>query len=166
MHVAEPTTPGPWPGVVVVHEALGLNDEIRAKADRFAQRGYLAVAPDGTEVRIRRRAGRSTLTVKSGPAHVRVEEELEIDDRRFEALWALTEGRRIAKTRHLVPLGGGLTAEVDVYAEALDGLLTAEIEFPSTAASAAFVPPPWLGAEVTGDARYANQSLALAGVPV
>ena len=129
------------------------------------EQGYLAVAPDGTEVRIRRRAGRSTLTVKSGPAHVRVEEELEIDDRRFEALWALTEGRRIAKTRHLVPLGGGLTAEVDVYAEALDGLLTAEIEFPSTAASAAFVPPPWLGAEVTGDARYATPSLALAGVP-
>jgi adenylate cyclase len=130
------------------------------------EQGYLAVAPDGTEVRIRRRAGRSTLTVKSGPAHVRVEEELEIDDRRFEALWALTEGRRIAKTRHLVSLGDGLTAEVDVYAEALEGLLTAEIEFPSTAASAAFVPPPWLGAEVTGDARYANQSLALAGVPV
>ena len=72
---------------------------------------------------------------------MRVEEELEIDDRRFEALWALTEGRRIAKTRHLVPLGGGLTAEVDVYAEALDGLLTAEVEFASTAASAAFVPP-------------------------
>ena len=85
------------------------------------EQGYLALAPDGTEVRIRRRAGRSTLTVKSGPAHVRVEEALDIDDRRFEALWALTEGRRIAKTRHLVPLGGGLTAEVDVYAEALDG---------------------------------------------
>ena len=130
------------------------------------EQGYLAVAPDGTEVRIRRRAGRCTLTIKSGPARVRVEEELEIDDRRFEALWALTEGRRIAKTRHLVPLGDGLTAEVDVYAEALDGLLTAEVEFASSEASLAFAPPDWLGAEVTGDARYANQSLALAGVPV
>ena len=46
MHLAEPTTPGPWPGVVVVHEALGLTDDIRAKADRFAARGYLAAAPD------------------------------------------------------------------------------------------------------------------------
>ena len=129
------------------------------------EQGYLAIAPDGVEVRIRRLAGRCTLTVKSGPAHVRVEEELDIDDRRFEALWALTEGRRIAKTRHLVPLEGGVTAEVDVYAEALAGLLTAEIEFGSTEASAAFAPPDWLGIEVTGDARYANQSLALAGVP-
>jgi adenylate cyclase len=129
------------------------------------EQGYLAIAPDGVEVRIRRLAGRCTLTVKSGPAHVRVEEELDIDDRRFEALWALTEGRRIAKTRHLVPLDGGVTAEVDVYAEALAGLLTAEIEFASTEASAAFAPPDWLGTEVTGDARYANQSLALAGVP-
>ena len=130
------------------------------------EQGYLAVAPDGTEVRIRRRGGRSTLTVKSGPAHVRVEEELEIDDRRFEALWALTEGRRIAKTRHLVPLGEDLTAELDVYAEELDGLLVAEVEFGSEQASAAFAPPHWLGAEVTGDARYANQSLALHGPPV
>jgi len=133
--------------------------------DRLEQ-GYLAVAPDGTEVRIRRRAGRSTLTVKSGPAHVRVEEELEIDDRRFEALWALTEGRRIAKTRHLVPLGDDLTAEVDVYAEALDGLRVAEVEFASSEASRAFTPPDWLGTEVTGDARYANQSLALHGAPL
>ena len=129
------------------------------------EQGYLAIAPDGVEVRIRRRAGRSSLTVKSGPAHVRVEEEMEIDDRRFEALWALTEGRRIAKTRHLVPLGDDLAAEVDVFADAHEGLLTAEIEFGSERASAAFAPPAWLGTEVTGDPRYANQSLALHGSP-
>ena len=134
-------------------------------AGESIEQGYLAIAPDGVEVRVRRRAGRSTLTVKSGPAHVRVEEEIDIDDRRFEALWALTEGRRIAKTRHLVPLEGGVTAEVDVYEDALAGLLTAEIEFRTTDASAEFAPPDWLGLEVTGDARYANQSLALAGIP-
>ena len=154
------------PGVEIERKFLPTRLPDGATAGERLEQGYLAVAPDGTEVRIRRRAGRSTLTVKSGPAHVRVEEELEIDDRRFEALWALTEGRRIAKTRHLVPLDGDLTAEVDVYAEALDGLLTAEIEFGSSEASLAFAPPDWLGAEVTGDARYANQSLALAGVPV
>lgn len=37
---------GPAPGVVVVHEAFGLSDDIRAIADEFARRGYHAVAPD------------------------------------------------------------------------------------------------------------------------
>ena len=153
------------PGVEIERKFLVARKPESLREGEAIEQGYLAVAPDGTEVRIRRRAGRSTLTVKSGPAQVRVEEELEIDDRRFEALWALTEGRRIAKTRHLVPLGDDLTAELDVYAAALDGLLVAEVEFGSEQASDAFAPPDWLGTEVTGDARYANQSLALRGAP-
>jgi CYTH domain-containing protein len=128
------------------------------------QQGYLAVAGDGVEVRVRRRGEATLLTVKSGPAQVRVEEEIPIDARRFEALWALTEGRRLSKTRHYVPLGD-LVLEVDVYDEALAGLVTVEIEFPSIEASAQFTPPDWLGPEVTGDRRYANQSLATLSAP-
>jgi carboxymethylenebutenolidase len=37
---------GPWPAVVVIHEAFGLTDDIRGKAAEFAARGYLALAPD------------------------------------------------------------------------------------------------------------------------
>ena len=38
--------PGPWPAVVVIHEAFGVTEDIRSKADEFAARGYLALAPD------------------------------------------------------------------------------------------------------------------------
>jgi carboxymethylenebutenolidase len=45
-YLALPVTPGPWPGVTVVHEAFGLNDDIRQSADRLAAAGYVALAPD------------------------------------------------------------------------------------------------------------------------
>jgi carboxymethylenebutenolidase len=45
-YLATPTTPGPWPAVVVLHEVFGLTDDVRAQADEFAARGYLALAPD------------------------------------------------------------------------------------------------------------------------
>lgn len=44
--VARPDGPGPFPAVIVVMEAFGLNDHIRSVADRIAREGYVAVAPD------------------------------------------------------------------------------------------------------------------------
>ena len=45
-YVARPTTPGPWPGVVMVHEMWGVDDVARRQADRLAETGYLTVLPD------------------------------------------------------------------------------------------------------------------------
>lgn len=128
------------------------------------EQGYLALDERG-EVRLRRQGGELLLTAKTGHGEVREEVEVPIEPRAFEALWPLTAGRRVRKVRHYVPLQEELRAEVDVYAGALDGLLTAEIEFDSTEQADRFRPPAWLGTELTGDERYANQSLATRGLP-
>ncbi len=44
--LALPAEPGSWPGVVVIHELLGLNDDMRRIVRRFAASGYAALAPD------------------------------------------------------------------------------------------------------------------------
>jgi adenylate cyclase len=128
------------------------------------EQGYLAMASDGTEVRLRRRGGRVLLTAKVGTGETRIEREIELADEQFEALWPLTEGRRIRKTRYLVP-HEGLTLEVDRFKGDLQGMLIAEVEFDSKDASANFEPPAWFELDVTGDERYANESLAVNGAP-
>ncbi len=45
-YLALPEGEGPFPGVVVIHEILGLNENIREIADRFAREGYAALAVD------------------------------------------------------------------------------------------------------------------------
>ena len=41
-----PAGQGPWPGVVVVHEAFGVDDVMRRQVGRLASAGYLALMPD------------------------------------------------------------------------------------------------------------------------
>ena len=62
---------GPWPGVVVIHEAFGLNADIRAKADQMSAHGYVALAPDLFERRAWILCVRNAFTqirAQSGPA--------------------------------------------------------------------------------------------------
>lgn len=45
-YVARPSTPGPHPAVIMIHEWWGIRPEIVGKAEALAQQGYVVVAPD------------------------------------------------------------------------------------------------------------------------
>jgi adenylate cyclase len=141
----------------------GLPGTLALARRRAILQGYLALDGD-TEVRVRRTPGAATLTIKHGGGMVRVEEEIALDERRADALWELTEGRRLQKSRRHM-LVDGHDVSVDEYAGALDGLVVAEIEFDDEQAADDFTPPAWFGRELTGDPGYANRSLAVHGLP-
>jgi carboxymethylenebutenolidase len=44
--IARPSGAGPHPGLIVIMEALGVNAQIRSVARRYADQGFLAIAPD------------------------------------------------------------------------------------------------------------------------
>jgi len=115
---------------------------------------------DGTSsVRVRiEDAQRAVLTVKArGPALRRFEIEYPLAVVDAEILLAHRRGSIVEKTRHIVPHAGS-TWEVDVFAGENAGLVIAEIELREE--SQGFVRPSWLGAEITGEARYGNSALA------
>ena len=125
--------------------------------------GYLALTPEGVEVRVRQKGGRRFLTVKHGPGLSRVEVEVPLEAKDFDALWPLTAGRRLRKMRYDIPWHDGRKIELDVYADRLEGLRVAEVEFDDEASARAFEPPEFFGREITGDPEYRNEKLAREG---
>jgi adenylate cyclase len=125
----------------------------------YIAQGYLPVADKELEIRLRRKDLTHCITIKRGHGRRRVEEEIGIPKATFRSLWPLTRTARIAKWRYEIPWNGQIV-EMDVYLGPHRGLITAEIEFDSDAASRSFHSPEWLGREITGNRRYTNQALA------
>jgi CYTH domain-containing protein len=123
--------------------------------------GYISEDRDMTEVRLRERDDRHYLTVKKGEQLVRDEGEIALTKEQFDTLWPMTGNRCIVKKRYILHPANSpnITVEVDVYEGELEGLIIAEVEFPSVEESEAFEPPDWFGREVTNIAQYKNRNL-------
>lgn len=139
------------------------------------RQGYLVIGGDGSEALV------SEMTVSSreennptyssyamivgsqGETGIR-KYETDMSYRQFIQLWPATEGKRVEKTRFSIPYEQNMI-ELDVYRGDLAGLMMAEVRFGSGAEADLFEPPDWLGQDVTSNERFANQSLAINGLP-
>jgi CYTH domain-containing protein len=95
-----------------------------------------------------------------GKGTVRQEREITLSPKQFAILWPATAGRRLTKTRYEIPWKN-LTIEVDIYRGRNQGLVVAEVEFPSESSCRKFKPPRWFGREITGQRKYSNVRLAM-----
>ena len=119
--------------------------------------GYLNRDKERT-VRVRIKGDASFITIKGvsrGASRLEFEYGIPIAD--AEQLLKLCDGPIVEKNRYVVR-HDGCTWEVDEFLGDNSGLVVAEIELNSQ--DQAFSRPPWVGAEVTGDSRYYNSSLA------
>jgi adenylate cyclase len=124
------------------------------------RQAYLAPNGNGkASVRVRIEDNRTaTLTIKNrGAGMRRLELEYAIPVLEAESLVSLRSGAVIEKVRHIVPFSDA-TWEVDVFAGDNAGLVIAEVELRDEHQHVDL--PPWVGAEVTGQAQYYNGSLA------
>lgn len=118
--------------------------------------GYLSREPDRI-VRIRTAGNAGYITVKGrnkGLSRLEFEYSIPLTD--AKQMLEICEPPLIEKIRHIVPFGG-FVWEVDEYLGALSGLTTAEIEVPSVDTN--YPLPPFVGKEVSDDARYFNSNL-------
>lgn len=98
-------------------------------------------------------------TIKLGRGIERIELEEAIDEAFFEALWPLTQGRRVVKTRYVV-VEGERAFEIDAFEDR--ELFVAEVELDSIHDVVEL--PDWLSPyvirEVTDEPGYVNANLA------
>ena len=85
--------------------------------------------------------------------------ENEIDKELFDKLIKNKISNIIEKTRIKIPIENNLKVEIDIYYDYLEGLLTAEIEFPNEELANKFQKQAWLGKEL-GYKKLSNRKLA------
>lgn len=134
----------------------------------YIEQGYLYI-DDYSEIRIRSKIDKEentkyyyTVKVKGDTDLSRTEIEFEINEEQFNHYRnnLLNGTHLISKRRYFIPLNNELTAELDIYFDSLDGLVTIEVEFSNEDKANSFEVPSWFGEEITYDKSYKNKNLA------
>lgn len=136
------------------------------------EQAYLNVDP---VVRVRKENDQYYMTYKGSGMLAREESNLALNEQAYYHLRAKADGNIISKRRYLIPLEHpgfqkgsptppedySLTIELDVFDAPFAPLIMAEVEFGSTEAADAFLPPEWFGEEVTYCKEYHNSYMAM-----
>ena len=101
-----------------------LPSNLDSYASKKIAQGYLCTSP---VVRVRRSNDSYYMTYKGAGLMVREEYNLPLTKEAYDHLVQKIDGRLIEKTRYLIPLDGGLTAELDVFEGDLAPLTLVEV---------------------------------------
>lgn len=137
----------------------------------YIEQAYLCTEP---VIRVRRQNEEYYLTYKGGGLMAREEYNLPLNGQSYGHLLQKADGNRISKKRYLIPLPEpafaegypvpsgplNLKIELDVFDPPFAPLLLAEVEFPDEKMARAFLPPSWLGEDVTENRKYHNSNMS------
>lgn len=131
------------------------------------EQAYLCTQP---VVRIRRQDDQYYLTYKSKGLLSREEYNLPLTREANDHLLPKADGIVLTKKRYRIPLISSeekpsLTIELDVFSGIYEGLILAEVEFPTEEDALAFTPPDWFGRDVTFTGEYQNSRLSQGIIP-
>ena len=110
-------------------------------------------------VRIRKAGNEYALTYKGSGFLAREEANLPLTEEAFLHLLKKADGKVIEKRRYKIPFGD-YVIELDLFSGDQEGLVLAEVEFPSVEEALRFTGPDWFSEDVTGKAEYTNAFMA------
>ncbi|TCL55431.1 CYTH domain-containing protein [Kineothrix alysoides] len=134
-----------------------LPDNLSSYPSHHIEQAYLNVNP---VVRVRKQDEEYYLTYKGKGLLAREEYNLPLNKESYYHMRKKCDGNIISKRRYLIPIdGSSLTIELDIFDAPHAPLIIAEVEFSSEEEAKSFLPPEWLGEDVTYDHRYHNSNL-------
>lgn len=149
-----------------------LPDNLSQYPYHIIEQAYLNTEP---VIRIRREDEHYYLTYKGSGLISREEYNLPLNETSYHHLLEKADGNIISKKRYLIPLSDpqfkddftpseqdikDLMIELDLFESPFDGLIIAEVEFPSLEMCEAFLMPDWFLEDVSENTEYHNSNLS------